>query len=191
MMSDLNVRTFTVTGPCKADTESADRLFWWIMQLNKAFYSVVLREAVEIKVRTLDSKTDWELWVSSKGKFVRLVVEEGGYEWIREGGCVAPHIITACNRWREWRVSCPLSFCLWGKSYTYPLVSTLVGFRGWSGCCGEKKSIGSCRPFAKSLHSVVFSEYVNLTLCAPCITLQYVYEPTRCTKFLWLHFIFY
>ena len=25
---------------------------------------------------------------------------------------------------------------------------------------------------------------INLTLYAPCIILQYVYEPTRCTKFL-------
>ena len=30
-----------------------------------------------------------------------------------------------------------------------------------------------------------------LTLYAPCIILQYVYKPTRCTKFLWLDFIFY
>ena len=30
-----------------------------------------------------------------------------------------------------------------------------------------------------------FDEYV------PCITLQYVYKPTRCTKFLWLVFIFH
>ena len=30
-----------------------------------------------------------------------------------------------------------------------------------------------------------------LTLYVPCIILQYVYEPTRCTKFLWLDFIFY
>ena len=30
----------------------------------------------------------------------------------------------------------------------------------------------------------------GLTLYAPCITLQYVYKPTRCTKFLWLDFIF-
>ena len=29
-----------------------------------------------------------------------------------------------------------------------------------------------------------------LTLYAPCIILQYVYEPTRCTKFLWSDFIF-
>ena len=26
---------------------------------------------------------------------------------------------------------------------------------------------------------------------APCIILQYVYKPTRCTKFLWLDFIFH
>ena len=31
----------------------------------------------------------------------------------------------------------------------------------------------------------------NLKLYAPCIILQYVYKPTRCTKFLWLYFIFY
>ena len=30
-----------------------------------------------------------------------------------------------------------------------------------------------------------------LTLYAPCIILQYVYEPTRCSKFLWLEFIFH
>ena len=29
------------------------------------------------------------------------------------------------------------------------------------------------------------------TLYAPCIILQYVYKPTRCTKFLWLDFIFH
>ena len=31
----------------------------------------------------------------------------------------------------------------------------------------------------------------SLKLYAPCIILQYVYKPTRCTKFLWLDFIFY
>ena len=30
-----------------------------------------------------------------------------------------------------------------------------------------------------------------LTLYALCINLQYVYRPTRCTKFLWLDFIFH
>ena len=30
-----------------------------------------------------------------------------------------------------------------------------------------------------------------LTLYAPWFILQYVYKPTRCTKFLWLDFIFY
>ena len=34
-------------------------------------------------------------------------------------------------------------------------------------------------------------ENMNLTLYAPSIILQYVYEPTRCTKFFWLDFIFY
>ena len=32
---------------------------------------------------------------------------------------------------------------------------------------------------------------IDLTLYTPCIILQYVYEPTRCTKFLWLDFIFH
>ena len=31
---------------------------------------------------------------------------------------------------------------------------------------------------------------VNLTLYAPCIISQYVYEPTKCTKFSWIGFIF-
>ena len=31
----------------------------------------------------------------------------------------------------------------------------------------------------------------NLTLYSPCIILQYVRETARCTKFLWLDFIFY
>ena len=30
----------------------------------------------------------------------------------------------------------------------------------------------------------------SLILYAPCIILQYVYKPTRCTKFMWLDFIF-
>ena len=30
----------------------------------------------------------------------------------------------------------------------------------------------------------------NLTLCAPCIILQYVYEPTRCTKILVIRLYF-
>ena len=32
---------------------------------------------------------------------------------------------------------------------------------------------------------------VFLTLYAPCIILRYVYDPIRCTKFLWLDFIFH
>ena len=32
---------------------------------------------------------------------------------------------------------------------------------------------------------------IDLTLYAPRIILQYVYKPTRRTKFLWLDFIFY
>ena len=32
--------------------------------------------------------------------------------------------------------------------------------------------------------------FFNVTY-VPCIILQYVYEPTRCTNFLWLDFILY
>ena len=31
----------------------------------------------------------------------------------------------------------------------------------------------------------VWRNNISLTLYAPCIILQYVYKPTRCTKFLW------
>ena len=31
----------------------------------------------------------------------------------------------------------------------------------------------------------------GLILYAPCIILQYEYKPTKCTKFLWLRFIYY
>ena len=40
-------------------------------------------------------------------------------------------------------------------------------------------------------HSPLSSISINLMLHAPCIILQYVYKPTRCTKFLQLDFIFY
>ena len=40
-------------------------------------------------------------------------------------------------------------------------------------------------------HSYIHTYTVHLTLYAPCIILPYVYETTRCTKFLWLDFIFY
>ena len=44
--------------------------------------------------------------------------------------------------------------------------------------------------------NVIFIHYhvttvMNLTLYAPCVILQYVYKPTRCTEFLWLDFIFH
>ena len=42
-----------------------------------------------------------------------------------------------------------------------------------------------------SIHQAVMPDRTNsLILYAPCIILQYVYKPTRCTKFLWSDFIF-
>ena len=36
----------------------------------------------------------------------------------------------------------------------------------------------------RQIIAVTFIFFFNLTLYAPCIILQYVYKPTRCTKFL-------
>ena len=50
-----------------------------------------------------------------------------------------------------------------------------------------EKNIIKILPSFQGQSNIIFP---NLTLYAPCIILQYVYEPTRCTKFLWLDFIF-
>ena len=46
-------------------------------------------------------------------------------------------------------------------------------------------------PVDRTLISELNFLMTNLTLYEPCIFLQYVYEPTRCTEFLWLDFIFH
>ena len=60
-----------------------------------------------------------------------------------------------------------------------------------SRCFTKHHSIEACGMYTIMVATDVrkYSE-INLTLYAPCIILQYVYKPTRCTKFLWLDFIF-
>ena len=50
-----------------------------------------------------------------------------------------------------------------------------------------------CLPWRFVSHILIsmISVGLFLTLYAPCIILQYVYKPTRCTVFLWLDFIFH
>ena len=66
-----------------------------------------------------------------------------------------------------------------GFSNSHPTVDRILRRR----CTCEKKYY-----FIYTLY-VYILEY--LTLYVPRIILQYVYKPTRCTKFLWLDFIFH
>ena len=105
-------------------------------------------------------------------------------------------ILPPTPRSSKWSVS--LSYPNQNTVCTYPLPR--MGFIPRQFICfnfitrvlfGDECQSWNSSPFPVSSSLLGSNIFLSLSLYAPCVIPQYVYKPTRCTKFLWLDFIFY
>ena len=82
-------------------------------------------------------------------------------------------------------------FKTWPEDKSWHFFSSFYFLVSPEKCLDKKSKAANSVSFHISLVSCTKSLSNFLTLYVPCITPQYVYKPTRCTKLLWLDFIFY